>query len=306
MGADKKRGPERRSASKDQIKTGEIMTFVQRALRGEERLWRVWWIGGSVSAIAIYVWTRFVVVSLALSSSDEGTRNAAAALLFIGLTASLGSALAQWRCAFNVSWHGWGWIARTWILASLLLNLFLSWYVIEMIRGKVSPEYGPIAAALWKGPIDNPPTTPAVSLPTLNTPPTARYLDPNWQLVTQAAQPTDPIQAAYAGLSEQATIGRTQWLGSLKEFGGRSAANASGWETVGKPGESTADGNPVWATYLKGVQNGVPYYAVYYAIRTRADIVSWVWVVSSYPVSASFGDRSWALAQAVSTGEYPR
>lgn len=89
-----------------------IVDFVVRGWRGEERLWKVTWLGYVGGAFVLAVLAYGLVVFLG------GAAKYAFGLSVIAL--NVWGLVAMWRCAGNVNWRGWFYLGRTIVIASLV------------------------------------------------------------------------------------------------------------------------------------------------------------------------------------------
>lgn len=80
------------------------MGWLGRAWRGEERLWRVFWIYGVLFGIILNVINHIAGMFLGAS--------VAVPYLVIGVIHSIWLVVALWRCAFNAEWRIWGYVIR--------------------------------------------------------------------------------------------------------------------------------------------------------------------------------------------------
>jgi hypothetical protein len=130
------------------------MSFIKRSWRGEEKLWRVFWLYGVLLGIAISI-----VYAIIKGLLDLGWPMVVAAMAFYAVY-QFWLLVSQWRCAWNVNWRGWGYIARFlvvlgflgWIfgVAAVLLSkdLFMNMIshadecaaAMEKVRGKTKAE----------------------------------------------------------------------------------------------------------------------------------------------------------------------
>jgi hypothetical protein len=108
--------------------------WVQQAWRGEEPLWRVFWVYGVALSIIGFFGATAVELGTAMSSGVVGTPSESTWFLYydIWLVVSecywvwLGVSL--WRCAFNVRSHLWGHGARAvavLVVIASLVQLYL-------------------------------------------------------------------------------------------------------------------------------------------------------------------------------------
>lgn len=310
--------------------TGRKLNIFKRALQGEERLWKVWWLGGFGCTVFVWLWGTFVIHT-ATSSTNSGTRSAAVALHLLSVAVSAALAISEWRCAFNVQWRGWGWIARTLIVIGIPVGVALNGYFMAMLLGNVPPEYSPTAALFWKGNADAHAFVPArrapvpvQPMPALSTvadapgsvpdassvavpPPAARYLDAHWQKVLPAkTENPDRAYAVYAGRHEKAEVGLAQWSESVVAFGETMAQGLTGFRQAGAAGEGRFMGKASWGARFTGDIDGVPYSGALIAVRDIHGQLCWVFAVSAFPVDRGFEDRVWGLVKAAGHGEYPQ
>ena len=94
------------------------MHWIKRAWRGEERLWRVFWIGGVILDIG------FTAIKKILGHT-ETTDFVYAIVALIYLVWLF---VSEWRCAFNVKWKGWGYIVRGLIILSPIIWIACSYF----------------------------------------------------------------------------------------------------------------------------------------------------------------------------------
>jgi hypothetical protein len=88
------------------------MGWIIRAWRGEERLWKVFWIYGFLLAGGISTVAEIIKITLGVK-----------AYLFFWIPRVfyfIWLAVAEWRCAFNASTQFWGYLIRIGVVMSLL------------------------------------------------------------------------------------------------------------------------------------------------------------------------------------------
>ena len=83
-----------------------------RYWRGEERLWKAFWL--------LWVLGWWAISTIAILFQKAGDLPAYSAALII-LLYMLCAGAGVWRCAFNVGWRGWGHIARGVVVIFILL-----------------------------------------------------------------------------------------------------------------------------------------------------------------------------------------
>ena len=80
------------------------MSWIKRAWRGEERLWKVFWVYGVLLAAGLSIAAFIAKILLGPVGYIV--------LAVVRIAYSIWLLVAQWRCAFNVEWTFWGYIAR--------------------------------------------------------------------------------------------------------------------------------------------------------------------------------------------------
>jgi hypothetical protein len=93
------------------------MNWIKRALRGEERLWKVFWIYGVVFSIIL------AIIGFLVSSGSGST--AGYVVLGIKIIYWIFLCIAQWRCAFNADWKIWGYVVRILLIIGIIANIAL-------------------------------------------------------------------------------------------------------------------------------------------------------------------------------------
>jgi hypothetical protein len=87
------------------------MGWIISAWRGEERLWKVFWIYGVLLSIILTV-IQFVALKFGAVANIT--------LLVIRIIYSIWLLVAQWRCAFNAKWTVWSYVIRIFIILGIL------------------------------------------------------------------------------------------------------------------------------------------------------------------------------------------
>jgi hypothetical protein len=105
------------------------MDLIKKAWQGEERLWIVFWIYGTLITIAMYPINKFMEHAI-----KPGMGGIPLLLIFIllaiELTCEVWLLVATWRCAFNVKWQGWGNIVR---ILCVLSGIRIGFAIIAMV-----------------------------------------------------------------------------------------------------------------------------------------------------------------------------
>jgi hypothetical protein len=90
-----------------------LSEFVGRFWRGEERLWKAFWLFDVIGAMAVAF-----AVTLVKGVVLDSLMWIGVGVIFWGLAVIAALAyqtwvyVSVWRCAFNVGWKGWGYICR--------------------------------------------------------------------------------------------------------------------------------------------------------------------------------------------------
>ncbi len=96
------------------------MKFVLTWFRGEERLWKPFWLGGLLGmpiGIISGIFQVLGIIGIIIS-----------ALLSIVYIIWMGVSI--WNCAYNVDWEWWGHLARAWVI---LLVMMIIGFVVTFI-----------------------------------------------------------------------------------------------------------------------------------------------------------------------------
>lgn len=92
------------------------MGFVISSWKGEEKLWKVFW---------IYNILLGGVLSLAMEIFPVEIAAVYFAIMSIGIVWAIWVTVALWTCAFNSSWAGWGYLVRAMIVFSFVAMALL-------------------------------------------------------------------------------------------------------------------------------------------------------------------------------------
>ena len=87
------------------------MEFVVTWFKGEERLWKPYWLGGVVGVICLQI--------LSVLANFAGLF-ASIFVIVLMVFYQFWLLPAIWRCAFNVNWNVWGYLARISVVFSAL------------------------------------------------------------------------------------------------------------------------------------------------------------------------------------------
>jgi hypothetical protein len=94
------------------------MRSVQQAWKGEERLWRVFWVYGVALSVIGFLGSSAVELATAMSSGVVGTPSESKWYLYYHIWLAVAECywvwlgVSLWRCAFNVQKRIWGHVAR--------------------------------------------------------------------------------------------------------------------------------------------------------------------------------------------------
>lgn len=106
-----------------------LMDWMKRAWNGQERLWKVFWIYGAVAGLIAGV------INFALVFAAGKVVSQAFSALMIVYWVFI--AVSEWRCAFNVSWRGWGYIVRFLVILGAIVQIY---NVYALFFAKSSPD----------------------------------------------------------------------------------------------------------------------------------------------------------------------
>ncbi len=96
------------------------LSAMKRARKGEERLWRVFWLYNVLGVLLLGLIEKFCQAFLIAAERDN--QSYIGMTIFYGVVAILFFpyivwALASlWRCAFNTGWKGWGYLGRAYVV----------------------------------------------------------------------------------------------------------------------------------------------------------------------------------------------
>jgi hypothetical protein len=83
------------------------MTIIVDWWRGEERLWKPFWLGGVLGGIVVQIISQI----LGMGGLPLGVVGFVLVLVY-----EVWILVAIWNCAFNVDWNGWGYIVRVMVI----------------------------------------------------------------------------------------------------------------------------------------------------------------------------------------------
>ena len=88
------------------------MGFITRGWKGEEKLWKITWLGyiGGALVVTVVAYGLFVLI-------QDSTK------YFLGpavIVLNVWGLVAMWRCAHNVSWKGWFYLARILVVLTVI------------------------------------------------------------------------------------------------------------------------------------------------------------------------------------------
>jgi hypothetical protein len=89
------------------------MEWIKAAWRGEERLWKVYWVYGFLLSIGLKIAYFLGFMAAAMVGINFVFTPAAILFYFIYIVWLM---VSEWRCAFNADWRIWGYIVRFFIL----------------------------------------------------------------------------------------------------------------------------------------------------------------------------------------------
>lgn len=100
------------------------MKDIKAAWKGEERLWKVFWIYNFLFGIAL---------GIAMDHVPRFGLIIEAIVYTVVLIWAIRVFVALWRCAFNARWKGWGYVVRGVVvlgLVGLVISIFgpINWY----------------------------------------------------------------------------------------------------------------------------------------------------------------------------------
>lgn len=152
------------------------MEFLKRPWRGEEKLWKVFWLYGVVGGILINL-----VVGLALGEGIIG--------LLVQLPFTIWIMVSEWRCAWNAGAKFWGYIVRVLVILSVIGYLFMMVAVTGLMA---------LGGALSSFKVNGAPTTSSPVTPSAPSAPNALPVSPAEAPPATAAPTTSNAAPAVA------------------------------------------------------------------------------------------------------------
>lgn len=95
------------------------MSFIGRSWKGEEPLWKVFWLYGVLLGIVVNILVEII------KDMQLGQWVTLGALGFRYLVYGIWLIVSQWRCAFNANWSIWGYIIRTLLFIGVCSYIFV-------------------------------------------------------------------------------------------------------------------------------------------------------------------------------------
>lgn len=89
--------------------------FVGKYWRGEQRLWKAFWLFGALGNLIMSMTQKLIAVA----SLEVATLFSILALIY-----GIWSIVSIWNCAYNVNWRWWGHITRGYIILQIVLTIF--------------------------------------------------------------------------------------------------------------------------------------------------------------------------------------
>lgn len=112
------------------------MGFMKRAWRGEERLWRVFWLGAALFNLCWAILTLLLCTALFFGFKKAlglpvAINAAGIVYLLMTLSFQIWSWVAQWRCAWNVDWRAWGVIVRILVVLGVISFVWQAYSLLQ-------------------------------------------------------------------------------------------------------------------------------------------------------------------------------
>jgi|GEM_PF-6907138 len=290
------------------------MDAIRRALAGQERLWKVWWLWGALPNV--FLKSCADAADRAIQNAPAGEDHALLALLALPLGYVCVWSFAAWRCAPNVSHPFWKWTARVMIVLAPLLGLIF--YAAEQQQKREQP-----AAAQTQSTLDETQYAPAGKLQPPSKQPdsianvsasqsssvvargggdvpegTTLYLDKHWHLATPPEPPVpDSMYLTYEGRSEIALFGATASSLAPDVFGTEFVRQLGGYKLTSVPKLLVLEGQNLWVVGLDSTDTLWHGSGMLYVFRDRRGN-NWHVFAAGYPADADFVVHANTLAAA--------
>jgi len=115
------------------------MGWIGRAWRGEERLWKVYWIYGWVVGVV------FNIISNVIENKIGTILLGVVAIIYL-----IWLLVAEWRCAFNADWKFWSYVVRVLVIICVIgFILAIGLAIVGLFVGGPLPAHSdaPVVAA---------------------------------------------------------------------------------------------------------------------------------------------------------------
>ncbi len=111
------------------------MRIIFSPLKGVEKLWKVFWIYnvtlGLVLSFVLQVIGHLAILPLLYI------------FLLIGILWTIWILVGLWKCAFNTKWEGWGYLARAFVVLSILGLMVGLWEMRTFIAYHINIRFPP-------------------------------------------------------------------------------------------------------------------------------------------------------------------
>jgi len=100
------------------------MNEIKKSWKGEEKLWKVFW---------IYNFLLGGLINIGIGQTEKlEAEYMLWFLIIVTLIWVVWVSVSLWRCAFNASWKGWGYIVRGFLVLSLVIGCLAIFGFVEV------------------------------------------------------------------------------------------------------------------------------------------------------------------------------
>ncbi|WP_396331066.1 hypothetical protein [Burkholderia anthina] len=243
------------------------MEMLKRAWRGEERLWKVWWLIGAPLFVVnnlVIAWLKSVILRDPLGTPLALVFGIGGVLVADWLT----WIWVAWRCAPNVDHQFWRRASRVALIGFVTINMAMGRQDAKEFGDQLidstlrSTQPSQVAESVLAAPPAAIPAEP-VPAPTVATPATtftawdnglgrAAFLDSHWHPITPPtdARP-DTTYLNYEGTNDVAVVGRDRTRMSPQVFAEYASRHLDGYWPTSPPKSSNFDGHTVWSVLVR-------------------------------------------------------
>jgi len=109
------------------------MGFIKRSWRGEEKLWRVFWLYYMLGELIFFMFLYLIMFLISIVVTSEPPFLIILVYVIPVFGYFIWIIVSLWKCAFNTNWKGWGYLIR--ILATTVVVCFFGGVLMGILQG---------------------------------------------------------------------------------------------------------------------------------------------------------------------------